>query len=38
MITETAYGMSRRLRFPYEEVLRRVKDALKEQGLASSRR
>ncbi len=32
MVTETAYGMSRRLRFPYEEALKRVKDALKEEG------
>ncbi len=32
MVTETAYGMSRWLRFPYEEALKRVKDALKEEG------
>ena len=32
MVTETAYGMTRRLHFPYEEALKRVKDALKEEG------
>lgn len=32
MVTQTAYGLSRRLSMPYEEALRRVKDALKEEG------
>ena len=32
MVTETAYGMSRRLSLPYEEALPRVKDALKDEG------
>jgi len=32
MVTETAYGLSRRLSLPYEEALPRVKDALKDEG------
>jgi uncharacterized protein (DUF302 family) len=32
MVTETAYGMSRRLPIPYEEALPITKDALKAEG------
>ena len=31
MVTETGYGLSRRLRVPYEEALERIKQALKEE-------
>ena len=32
MVTETGYGLSKRLSAPYEEALQKVKDALKEEG------
>jgi uncharacterized protein (DUF302 family) len=32
MLTQTGYGLSRRLSIPYEEALQRVKAALKEEG------
>jgi len=32
MITETSYGLSRKLSIPYEEALPKVKDALSEEG------
>lgn len=32
MVTETGYGMSRRLSIPYEEVLPMTKDTLKAEG------
>lgn len=32
MVTEGAYGLSRQLSVPYEEVLERVKSALKDEG------
>ncbi len=32
MVTETGYGMSRRLPIPYEEALLMTKDALKAEG------
>ncbi len=31
MVTETGYGLSRRLQVPYEEALERIKQALKEE-------
>ena len=32
MVSQGAYGLSRRVTLPYEEALKRVKDALKEEG------
>ena len=32
MVTETGYGLSKRLSVPYEEALPLVKDALKDEG------
>ena len=32
MVSQGAYGLSRRGTLPYEEALQRVKDALKEEG------
>jgi len=32
MVTETSYGLSKKLSIPYAEALPKVKDALKEEG------
>ena len=32
MVTETSYGLSKKLSIPYEEALPKVKDALREEG------